>query len=241
MAISAGTIITRARYRTDKVNSTFIDDTNDCVPWADKGHRELYDLLVNAYGDDYFHAIQDFRVTSGTQVTRLNSIFDCTTGVAIDGGIVPYKICRLDVAFDGIRIPMGKWAWSDRTIDTNTSSWVAGSRIQYKFAENSFWWQPVPGATHCVRLYYIPRPTELTATGTNIHEQCEPWSEYIELYVAICIRQKERDSEQVAALSAQFAALKQHIIETAPPKDIGQPQPIVDLRSLEEGDDWSCC
>ncbi len=234
MAISASTIITRARYRTDKLNSGFIDDLNDCVPWADKGHRELYDLLINSYGPEYFLTILDFRVTSGTTSTNLSSGYTDCSGVASEGAVVPYKIVRLDVAFDGIRVPMKPFLLADTRLDGNTSQWLPGTRLRYHFAQNTFYWQPVPGATHCVRLYYIPRPTELSATATNIHEQCETWSEYIELYVAIAIRQKERDQEQVAALMAQLAALKQHIIDTAPSKDVGQPQTIADHRSMEE-------
>lgn len=234
MAITAGTIITRARYRTDKVNSGFIDDTLDCVPWADKGHRELYDLLVNTYGDEYLMERLDFLVVSGTESTNLTLGYTTCGRVLVETPFVPLKIRRLDVAFAGIRRPFDKFDWSDRVLDLNVGSWAAGSRIEYHFSQNTFHWQPVPGADHCVRLYYVPRPTELTITTTPIHEQCEPWSEYIELYVSIAIRLKERDTEQVAALSAQLASFKQHIIDSAPPKDIGRPQPIVDLRSLEE-------
>lgn len=234
MAIPASDIIARARRRTDKVSSTFIDDTADLVPWVDKGHRQLYDLLVNSYGPEYFQSTVSFRVTSGTTATTLTSISDCS-GVAIDGGVIPYKIIRLDTAFDGIYRPMKPFLWNDSVLDLNTGSWLADTNIRYHFAQNTLSWQPVPGATHCVRLLYVPRPVEVNTTAINIHEQCEPWSEFIELYVSIAIRQKERDQTEVASLKQDLAMLRQHVIDTAPSKDIGQPQPIADHHSLESG------
>jgi len=58
-----GTIRTTVRQRTDKVNSQFVTDP-ELNGYINSSIQELYDLLIGAYGEDYFSQIPPFLITT---------------------------------------------------------------------------------------------------------------------------------------------------------------------------------
>jgi len=281
---TAQTIITRARYRTDKLNSTFINDTNDCLPWADHGHRELYDILIAAYGQEYFLTTVDMYVSASTLFSTLSTYLtgkktkyiytitqdptvSITTTTTIETGTTSfYKLIRFDrsglhtsssvyitpgltqittsvdineAAANESRVPFRPFEFSDVVLSDTPSAWdSSGRNVKYRLSGDRIYWHPRPQSAEMVRMYYIPLPGTLSALTDSIDTWCEPWVEYPELYVARAIAAKEQDDAAVASFNAQMAQVERRIMETAPPRDAGQPQSIVDVRG---NDYWSRC
>jgi len=281
---TAATIIARARYRSDKLNSTFISDTADCLPWADHGHRELYDLLIAAYGQEYFLTTADMYVSASTLYSTLSTYYVGTgytytyqanplTPTTITASNVLdtatskfYKLIRLDLSTvagsittttipdipvyvnthyfvsagpNPCRVPLRPFEFSDQVLSDTAAQWdSSGANVRYRLSGDRIYWHPRPSAHQFVRMYYIPLATTLTATTSVVDTWAEPWTEYVELYISRAISAKEHDISQVAAVQAQLDEVKRRIIETAPPRDAGQPQSIVDVRS---NDTWHRC
>ncbi len=237
MTITAQTMVTQARYRTGKINSTFISDLNDCLPWAEAGYRELYDLLVDAYGAPYFMTSIDFRASSGSRTTDLGSAYLNCSGVEADSGLHILKLIRLEVERDNVRVPLKTFNPSDETLLDDTQAWDAGADIRYFLAQTTFYWQPIPNANACVTMYYVPQPAGLTALTSSIETTMEQWSEFIVLHIAMCIAAKERDTEAAQVFAGQKAVIAERVRSSAPPRDIGQPQRVADVRSRANDDD----
>jgi len=276
---TAQTIITRARYRTDKLNSTFVNDTNDLLPWTDHGHRELYDILIAAYGQEYFLTTVDMYVSAstlfstlstyktgnflktivnGATVTTTNTVETATTNfyklirldrsglnssttVTITPGGAPITVSTTinEAAANESRVPFRPFEFSDVVLSDTPSAWdTSGRNVQYRLSGDRIYWHPRPQSKQMVRMYYIPLPGTLSALTDSIDTWCEPWVEYPELYVSRAIAAKEQDTEAVASFNAQLAQVERRIMETAPPRDAGQPQSIVDVRG---NDYWSRC
>src|ERR1700738_1086535 len=62
---SLGTIRATVRQRTDKVNSQFVTDA-ELNGWINTSTQELYDLLIGAYGEEYFFTVPYFITTDGS-------------------------------------------------------------------------------------------------------------------------------------------------------------------------------
>ena len=65
---------TRSRERADMENSTFISDS-ELRSYINKGYASYYDMIVKAYGEDYFSKNQTITTLSDTESYSLNSDF----------------------------------------------------------------------------------------------------------------------------------------------------------------------
>lgn len=220
MAVSAQDLIDRARERTDSVGSTFYTDATELLEWCSESYKELYDWMVTCYGPAYFVTVSTVSATASTATTALPSGF--------------LKLLRLDVAFDGIRVPLKPFSLSDAVLDNTAHTWDRGVDIRYHIEGTNLRWHPIPKSTTTVNIFYVPTPTILSTLATNIDATAEQWQEYIVVDLAIKMRTKEESD--VSALLAEKAMLRQRIEQTAPPRDAGQPQAPVDVRSNDELD-----
>lgn len=235
MTIYVSEILARARSRTGKTNSTFVADSTDGIPWVDEAHRELYELLVTTYGDEYFMQTSSIlSVSAGAESTSITQL-DTGPGGAVEPTYrVPWKIVRVDVDFDDIRVPMSQFSFSDAVLDDTSHTWERGVDIRYRWADTKLYWNPRPSAAQTVKVYFVPVVQELDVLGDSIEPVCEPWYEYLVACVCLKVAQKERDSEAVQMFMAEKADIRARLIASAPARDIGQPQTIADVRGNEE-------
>lgn len=217
MAITAQNLMDRARQRVDAVGSTFFTDSSELLPWCSESYKELYDLMVDAY-EDYFLTAATVTATASTATTALPTGFN--------------KLRRMDVAFDGIRVPLKRIELADQVLDNTAQTWDRGVDIRYNIEGTNIRWNPIPSATTTVNIFYIPLADILTATSTAIATVAEQWAEYIVVDLAIKMRTKEESD--AAPLLQQKLMLKQRILESAPVRDAGQARSVVDVRSNEE-------
>lgn len=236
MSIAASVVIARARARTDKTNSTFLSNAVDLIPWLDESHRELYELLVTSYGDEYFLTTATLAVAADAEKTSVVPVTvvvgESTTYYYI------WKLVRVDVEFDDIRVPMSQFSFSDAVLDDTSHAWDAGVDIRYRFSDQHLYWNPRPSTAQSVKLYFVEVCDNITLSTDVIEPVCEPWAEYLVACLCLKIAQKEKDSDAIQAFMAEKADLRQRVISSAPARDIGQPQTIVDVRRNMEQDTY---
>jgi hypothetical protein len=234
MTVYVSEILARARSRTGKTASTFVSESTDGIPWVDEAHRELYELLVTTYGDEYFMRTANLAVLADAASTSIAQL-DVGPGGAVEPTYrLPWKLVRVDVEFDDIRVPMGQFSFSDAVLDDTSHTWERGVDLRYRWSNTSLYWHPRPDAAQTVKVYFVPVVEELSLVGDTIEAVCEPWYEYLVACVALKIAQKERDSEAIQAFMAEKADIRARVIASAPARDIGQPQTIADVRGNEE-------
>lgn len=73
----------QSRQRADMVNSTFITDS-ELDGYINEGLLELYDILTQKFGDEYFHTSFNINIDNTTNIYALPSDFYKLKGVDID-------------------------------------------------------------------------------------------------------------------------------------------------------------
>jgi len=88
---------------------------------------------------------------------------------------------------------------------------------------------PTPSAGQAIRLWYIPRLTELLQDTDTTDVSISGWIEYVIVRAAkYALDKEESDSTK---LDQELLFLKARIEETASNRDAGQPDRISDTRS----------
>lgn len=232
--MSLGELRERAKQRADRVNSQFVTD-EEWNSYINQSYFELYDLLVQKYGNEYFVApIARFQ-TNGNQFYPLPDgtlPFQNPDGTTF---IAPpfYKLLGVDLILNSTSnaaITLKKFEFISRNryvypqITTNLLG-VAGMR--YRMMGNQIEFIPTPQGGQTIGLWYIPRMVELLK-DTDTCDGVSGWTEYIIVDAAIKALQKEE--QDVSVLGAQKMMLIDRIESAAENRDAGEPEKISDAR-----------
>lgn len=136
---------------------------------------ELYDLLVAAYGDNYFLVYPDYVFTTdgshdvfpfpdGSPTYKLND------GVTIAPAV--YKPLGLDLST--AQGQLGTWITLRPFMNAERNNYaIAGQApflgaydLRYNFRGNNLWFNQVPAGGQTLRILYVPRMTPLSDVGT---------------------------------------------------------------------------
>lgn len=219
-------LITRVRQRANMENSQFVTDTEITNHLNSNSLPFLYDLLVSAYGEDYYATI-----TGG-------SVPDITTVVGTASYAIPsdfYKLLRVDRNVNGIRIPMRRWRMTDKVLyDASISiSWgsLIGMRIFYKLIANNIQFHPIPDVVTTIRLYYVPTCPVLVSLSDSF-DGVNGWEEIAVLRTAAyCLAKEESDT---AFISQEMGEMVRRITDLASTRDEGNPERIADVQFLDQ-------
>lgn len=207
---------THARERADQVNSTFVTDT-ELTSYVNQSAYELYDLMIQKFGEDYF-ASSDTFVTDGI-----------TDKFALPGDF--YKLMGVDLQYSGgnngwLTLRRFTMAERNRNWRPNAAPLVGLTTLRYSVLGDMLWLTPLPMAGQTIRRWYIPRWNELTADSDTL-DGISGWTEYVIVDAAIkCMVKEESDP---SALMSQKAALTKRIEEAASMRDQGAPPTVSDV------------
>lgn len=214
-------IRTLARQYADMVNSQFCTDA-ECNSYINFSYFELYDILIQKYGDDYYvKAPHTFTTDGASYQYTLPSDF--------------YKFLGLDLQLGNVQ---NSWAtiksfmFGDRNryAVPNFQSFYGVTNLRYRIFANSLFLTPIPASGQTLRMWYVPRLTELVNDSDTV-DGISGWQEYLCLDAAIqMLRKQELD---VSTLLAQKTALIQRIESAAANRDIANPQVVTDSQSSE--------
>ncbi len=175
----------QSQERADQLNSTFLS-TSEWNRNIMGSYKELYDLLISAYGTDYYVNTPVTFPTNGT--SQLYPLPDGTTTFtnAITGATITppafYKLLGIDLAIQpgnpGSYVTIKPFNFSQRNqyAVPNFQSFYGVTNLRYRLNGNNVWFTPIPSGNQTVQLWYIPRPSDIqpevicgvTASSTTV-------------------------------------------------------------------------
>lgn len=211
-----------AKQRADMVNSQFVTDS-EWNMYINQAYFELYDLLVTEY-EDYFMKAPLQITTDGSQQVTLPTDFYKLLGV--DLGLANNTTAWITLKkFDFIE--------RNRYVYPQINSTFFGCfNLQYRLMGNSLFFIPTPSAGQFMRIWYIPKLTQLLQ-DTDILTGVSGWSDYV--IVDAAIRAKEKQEDDCSVLMMQKQGLMKRIEDSAMNRDAGQPDTISSTRFNDVG------
>lgn len=208
---------TAVRQRADMVNSNFVSDS-ELTSYINQSLFELYDLLIQKYGNDYFVA----------------NPYTITTNGVSDSYSLPanfYKLLGVDLALSNsadsyVSIKPFNFAERNRYAAPNFQSFYGITNLRYRLRGNKIWFTPIAEANQSIRIWYVPRLDTLTA-DTDTTDGVSGWTEYVITDAAIKCMQKEESD--VSVLMAQKMGLIQRIEAASENRDAALPKTVADV------------
>lgn len=226
-----------AQQRADRVGNNFVTQS-EWRNYINQSMFELYDLLVTVY-EDYFLATPIQFVADGTTYlyalpNGFNTFLNANTGVTFTPQPF-YKLVGVDLALNNATnayVTVNKFNFIDRNrfVYPNTASTIYGVfNLQYRTMGSNIEFIPTPSAGQALRLWYIPRLTELLQDTDTTQMGISGWIEYVIVRAAKYALDKEESD--TTRLNEEILFLKTRIEESAANRDAGQPDSISDTRS----------
>jgi hypothetical protein len=210
---------TAARQRADMENSQFVGDP-ELTSYINQSYFELYDLLVQKYGSNYFISAPYLIATDG-----LNAFYPLPVDF--------YKLAGLSVRLSGAInqfVPLLRGSFAEmQTLQGLMSGLPLFSYdMKYSLQANNLWLAPMPGAGQIVQIFYVPRLTQLSA-DTDTLDGISGWTEFVICDAAIKCMQKEESPCEI--LLQQRAALIKRIEDAAANRDASSPSVVSDANT----------
>lgn len=208
-----------SQQRADMVNSGFVTDA-EWNSYINQSYYELYDLLVQKYGDDYFVQTPYQFQTDGINGTyALPADFYKLLGVDLQLG---------DSTTGWVTVKPFNFAERNRYAVPNFQSFYGVTNLRYRVRGNQIWFTPLPSGGQRFQLFYVPRLTELVS-DSDVADGVDGWLEYVICDAAIKAGQKEETD--VSVLLAQKAALTARIESASENRNAGDPFTVQDTQN----------
>ena len=242
-----GQIRLMSQQRADRVNSNFVT-LPEWNNYINQAMFELYDLLVTVYEDLYIATPISFVADGTTYLYPLPNGSNTFTNALSNQSFIPqpfYKLIGVDLALKTANngfVTVNKFNFSDRNrfVYPNTASTIYGVfNLQYRLLGlNQIEFIPTPSAGQSLRIWYVPRLTELLQDTDTTITGISGWIEYVIVRAAKYALDKEESD--TSKLDAQLLFLKGRIEESAANRDAGMPDTISDVRGASGyGSGWS--
>ncbi len=218
---TVGNIRLECQQRINKENSQFYT-TQEWNSMISQSYKELWDILAQKFGDDYFVA------TPYTYFTGLNTQFyplpaDFKALLGVDGS--------LNVNDPNAWFTIKQFEFAQRNLYNypNVYTFYGATNLRYRLNGTNLMLVPTQQGGITVRIWYVPRPNQLI-NDTDTVDAIAGWEEYIVADVAIKALAKEETD--VSIFAAQKMALLKRIEEAAENRNIGEPQRVTDIRRV---------
>lgn len=188
----------RAKQESDNVGSGFVTDA-EWDAYIQSSYQELYALIVQAFGNDYFTQTPATGFTFLTSGTA--SLFSLPTDF--------FKLLGVDLQVGGA----GNWI--------SLKPFPFSDRNQFALSGTQF---PMGGQT--VRLFYVPLPTLPTVDASTI-DGVNGWEEYIVIDAALKAMAKEESD--VSVMMARKGAIIARLDAETENRDAGSPATVSDV------------
>lgn len=228
-----------AQQRADRVNSNFVTK-QEWNQYINQSMFELYDLLITVYEDLYVATPVQFTADGTTFLYPLpNGSNNFLSGLNPSQTLTKpkpfYKLIGVDLALNNATnayVTLDKFQFEDRNtfVFPNTASTIYGVfNMRYRLLGlNQIEFIPTPSAGQGIRIWYVPRLTELLQDTDTTDIGISGWIEYVIVKAAFYALTKEESDTQ--SLVLQLAALQERIQTTAVNRDAGRPEKISDAR-----------
>jgi hypothetical protein len=162
----------QSQERADQLNSSFLA-TSEWNRNIMGSYKELYDLLIAAYGNDYYVNTPVTFTTDGTSAfyalpSGSNTFTNGITGVTFTPTAF-YKLLGVDLQLSrgnpGSYVTIRKFNFADRNryAVPNFQSFYGVTNLRYRLDGNNLWLTPIPAAGQTIQVWYVPRPSDIQA------------------------------------------------------------------------------
>lgn len=246
--INLGYLRYQAQLRSDMLKSKFVtvDEWNIEI---NQSALELYGLLVQKYGEDYFLAPLQVFSSNGQQFYPLPNGMNYlnTNGMPDPNGTAApacFKVHKLEVNSFGANVsnvngwvPMSRCNAADldkyNLLLGATSNYVAGQYCQFQYREMGTNLCIIPvNSGQAFRLWYVPLAPQLLQDTDMMPYSYSGWHEYVVVDVASKSLDKKQFADQAARLDARKAALELRIETEAANRNVGAPNTATNSRSM---------
>ena len=205
-------LILAARQRADMETSLFVG-ASEAVDMLMQSWHELYDLLIEAYGEAYFE------ITNSVSVAANATGFDLTSLVTNTESFQFYKLSAVRLVIGDGEFQLDREERrATRTVTARSWDWYF--RPTYRIEGMFLRWLPPPASAVTVLVSWVPMPQELTSDLDLLPQQAQPWEEY--LIVDWAIKAMQKEESDVSMLMARKDQITERIRKMAP-RDIGTP------------------
>lgn len=215
---TVGNIRLESQQRCNKENSQFYT-TQELNSMISQSYKELWDILAQKFGDDYFVATPYTYTTSSQQLYPLPSDFKALLGVEV----------ALNPADSTSWVTLRKFEFIQRNLwnSPNAYTFYGITNLRYRLNGTNLMVVPIPQAGQTIRIWYVPRPNQLI-NDTDTVDAIAGWEEYI--VTDVCIKMMAKEESDVSVFAAQKMALLKRIEEAAENRDIGEPEVVSDSK-----------
>lgn len=183
--VTLGSLRFQSQERCDQLNSTFLA-TSEWNRNIMGSYKELYDLLIAAYGNNYYVTVPITFATDGTTILYpLPDGATAFTNALTAASITPaafYKLLGVDLQLSpgnsGSYVTLRPFNFADRNryAVPNFQSFYGVTNMRYRIQGNFLWLSPTPAAGQTIQLWQVPRPTDIqpevicgvTASSTTV-------------------------------------------------------------------------
>ena len=227
-AVALSTLRTRSKRRADMENSSFVGDP-EWLDYINEGAKRLHELLVGAYGEDYFKKTSAF-TTSGVSDYALPSDF--------------FKLTGVDLVINNKPESLKRFMEPERNSYRNVSTVNWYSVPRYKLEGNFLRLYPIPPSGLSGTIIYIPLLQVLQGgvgstyinSFANDADTCDfpnGWEKFITAYAAEQALIKEESNTR--AIRDQLDRWEAELVAMAADRDAAHPKQAVD-HDLEDLD-----
>lgn len=169
--VTLSDLIDQTRQESDQVNSKFVTDL-EVATYLNNSYKELYDILVGAYGEDFYVARRaTFLTNQNLDLYPLPdgiiTFLDETNTSYIAAPF--YKLLGVDYQLNSNNpqgyVTLKTFSFSERNrfAVPNFASFWGFTNLRYRLSGNNLWFTPIPQSGQPIRLWYIPRPVNLVS------------------------------------------------------------------------------
>lgn len=216
---TVGNIKLEAQQRCNKEGSIFYTD-QEWNSMINQSYKELYDILVQKFGNDYYVATPyTYTTTQNLELYPLPSDF--------------YKLLLVEVALNkadpNSYITLRQYEFIQKNLYNypNIYTFYGITNLRYRLNGSNLSIVPTPSSGQTLRIWYAPRPNQLI-NDTDTVDAISGWEEYI--VTDVCIKALVKEESDVTIYAQQKMALLKRIEEAAENRNIGEPQRVSDSR-----------
>lgn len=204
---------TEARQRADmETDDSFVADT-ELTRMINQSIRELYDLLLESYGHEFYYTTGTLSIVAGTSAYNLPTTFYQLLGADLDLG-------------GGEYMELSPFTFLDRNQGVAGFGWGYPDGPQYRIMGSQIHFRPTPVASATVLLHYIPYPTSLSADGDTF-DGINGWEEYV--VVDVAAKMLEKEESDAAPLYKRKLELQQRIQSQASKRNAAFPDQVTNI------------
>jgi len=223
---TVGNLKLECKQRTNKEGSNFYTD-QEMNSMISQSYKELWDILAQKFGDDYFVATPyTYTTGSNQQLYPLPSDFKALMGVEV----------ALNPQDPNSWITVRPFEFIQRNLWNypNVYTFYGVTNMRYRLNGNNLMIVPITMSGQTLRIWYVPRPNQLI-NDTDVVDAVAGWEEYI--VTDVCIKMLAKEESDISIYAAQKMALLKRIEEAAEDRNIADPETVSDSKQRNFG--WS--